>query len=145
MTDLELAVAVADTINERMTHEDSPALVVSTVGGYTSISCGDVCVWDHENHVIRCDVCDRESYEDHTCPGETVEGVVEYVEAQLKGIAKGVLELAGGVPLPYSSLCVECGPDVRIDEDGCCIHCGNGAVGAWLRKWIPTAAAEATP
>lgn len=30
------------------------------------------------------------------------------------------------------SLCVECGPNVRIDEDGCCAFCGNGAVGTWL-------------
>lgn len=30
------------------------------------------------------------------------------------------------------SLCVERGPNVRIDEDGCCAFCGNGAVGTWL-------------
>ena len=32
------------------------------------------------------------------------------------------------------TLCVECGPDVSIDEDGCCTMCGNGAIGAWLDK-----------
>ncbi len=30
------------------------------------------------------------------------------------------------------TLCVECGPDVSIDEDGCCVTCGNGATGVWL-------------
>jgi hypothetical protein len=38
-----------------------------------------------------------------------------------------------------SSLCVECGPNVSIDEDGCCAHCGNGATGVWLdnHPWAP--------
>jgi hypothetical protein len=30
------------------------------------------------------------------------------------------------------SLCVECGPNVRTDEDGCCAMCGGTAVGTWL-------------
>lgn len=30
------------------------------------------------------------------------------------------------------SLCVECGPDVDVDEDGCCATCGATAVGNWL-------------
>jgi hypothetical protein len=25
--------------------------------------------------------------------------------------------------------CPECGPDVAVDEDGCCTTCGNGATG----------------
>jgi hypothetical protein len=33
---------------------------------------------------------------------------------------------------PLHSLCVECGPNVRVDEDGCCASCGNGAMGTWL-------------
>lgn len=33
---------------------------------------------------------------------------------------------------PWYSLCVECGPNVNIDEDGCCVTCGGAAVGAWL-------------
>lgn len=143
MRDLELAVEVANTINERMTNEEGAALVVSTVGGYVSISCGDHCVWDDgETHKVPCIECDREQHERHVCPGDTVEGVVEYVEAQLKELASGILDLAGGVPLPYSSLCVECGPDVKVDEDGCCATCGNGAMGAWLRKWTAAPAAE---
>jgi hypothetical protein len=36
--------------------------------------------------------------------------------------------------LPRHTFCVECGPDVSIDEDGCCLSCGNGAVGSWLDK-----------
>jgi hypothetical protein len=27
-----------------------------------------------------------------------------------------------------TTLCVECGPNVRVDEDGCCLSCGNGAL-----------------
>lgn len=27
------------------------------------------------------------------------------------------------------SFCVECGPNVRVDEDGCCVTCGCQAVG----------------
>ena len=30
------------------------------------------------------------------------------------------------------TLCVECGPNVRTDEDGCCAMCGATAVGTWL-------------
>ena len=30
------------------------------------------------------------------------------------------------------SLCVECGPDVNVDEDGCCTMCGGTALGTWL-------------
>lgn len=28
-----------------------------------------------------------------------------------------------------ASWCAEHGPDVRVDEDGCCVTCGNGALG----------------
>ena len=30
------------------------------------------------------------------------------------------------------SLCVQCGPRVGVDEDGCCAMCGATATGAWL-------------
>ena len=33
---------------------------------------------------------------------------------------------------PRRTFCVECGPDVSIDEDGCCLSCGTSAVGRWL-------------
>lgn len=40
--------------------------------------------------------------------------------------------------------CPECGPDVEIDEDGCCVSCGCGATGAgvdaahhWRRRAAP--------
>lgn len=140
MRDLEMAIEVADTINERMRGEDGAVVMVTYAGGYVGITCGDAIVWDTENHRIPCADCDAAEIfgkEAHggPCPGDTVEGVVEYVEAQLKELASGILDLAGGVPLPYSSLCVDCGPDVKVDEDGCCVTCGNGAMGAWLRKW----------
>ena len=31
-------------------------------------------------------------------------------------------------------LCVECGPNVRLDEDGLCCGCGATATGNWLAK-----------
>lgn len=34
------------------------------------------------------------------------------------------------------TLCVECGPGVQIDEDGCCVTCGGGATGSWLDKAV---------
>lgn len=40
------------------------------------------------------------------------------------------------------TLCVECGPDVRIDEDGCCALCGGTAVGTWLDKIVKHATSE---
>lgn len=30
------------------------------------------------------------------------------------------------------TFCPECGPNVKIDEDGCCVNCGNGANGNGL-------------
>jgi hypothetical protein len=33
----------------------------------------------------------------------------------------------GGEITPWT-LCVECGYDVQVDEDGCCVTCGNGAL-----------------
>jgi hypothetical protein len=43
----------------------------------------------------------------------------------------------------WATLCVECGPNVRVDEDGCCLTCGNGAVGTWLyRRGAPSGGAE---
>ena len=32
------------------------------------------------------------------------------------------------------TLCPECGPAVQADEDGCCICCGNGAMGAYATE-----------
>jgi hypothetical protein len=33
---------------------------------------------------------------------------------------------------PWYSLCVECGPNVSVDEDGLCATCGATAIGSWL-------------
>lgn len=30
------------------------------------------------------------------------------------------------------TMCPECGPAVEVDEDGCCIGCGNGAMGTYV-------------
>ena len=38
--------------------------------------------------------------------------------------------------LDRASLCVECGPDVRVDEDGCCAACGASAMGPWADKAV---------
>lgn len=43
-----------------------------------------------------------------------------------------------------ATLCVECGPSVAIDEDGCCVTCGNGAVGRWVSENNPAAHLTAT-
>lgn len=37
----------------------------------------------------------------------------------------------------WATLCVNCGPNVPIDEDECCTACGATANGEWLDKeWI---------
>lgn len=41
----------------------------------------------------------------------------------------------------WASLCAECGPDVRVDEDGLCCGCGATCMGAWLDKHGPQLAA----
>lgn len=35
---------------------------------------------------------------------------------------------------PPGSLCLECGPNVPVDEYGCCPTCGRDAIGPWLEK-----------
>ena len=32
------------------------------------------------------------------------------------------------------TMCPECGPAVEVDEDGCCVGCGNGAMGAYATE-----------
>lgn len=32
------------------------------------------------------------------------------------------------------TFCVQCGPNVAIDGDGCCATCGGGAVGPWVDR-----------
>ncbi len=34
----------------------------------------------------------------------------------------------------WHSLCLECGPNVTVDEDGCCSGCGATAIGEWLER-----------
>lgn len=41
----------------------------------------------------------------------------------------------------WHSLCVECGPNVGVDEDGCCATCGATAMGAYLDAFRVTARA----
>ena len=38
--------------------------------------------------------------------------------------------------LERASLCVECGPNVRVDEDGCCAACGASAMGPWADRAV---------
>jgi hypothetical protein len=47
----------------------------------------------------------------------------------MRGIA---IKAATSKPIELWSLCVECGPNVRTDEDGCCSTCGGTAIGTWL-------------
>lgn len=42
-----------------------------------------------------------------------------------------------GVKAPAGRLktfCVQCGPNVLIDEDGCCTTCGGDAAGPWVER-----------
>ena len=32
------------------------------------------------------------------------------------------------------SFCAECGPDVRVDEEGLCLSCGATALGEWATR-----------
>lgn len=34
------------------------------------------------------------------------------------------------------TFCVQCGPRVAVDEDGCCLMCGADAWGAWGRRVV---------
>lgn len=34
------------------------------------------------------------------------------------------------------TFCVECGPEVKVDEDGCCEECGRDAVGEWAQTAV---------
>jgi hypothetical protein len=43
-----------------------------------------------------------------------------------------------------ATLCVECGPEVAVDEDGCCATCGNGATGTWLWRLVDAITAPVT-
>ena len=77
-----------------------------------------------------CAIC-GEPIGDRSCHGE---GVCDTVDGKVRAAARAVgrkidiaAELAGA-----ASLCVECGPNVRVDEDGCCTSCGSQAMGAWL-------------
>ena len=45
--------------------------------------------------------------------------------------------------LERASLCVECGPNVRVDEDGCCAACGASATGPWADKAVAALKAQA--
>lgn len=38
-------------------------------------------------------------------------------------------------PQDWLTLCVACGPNVAVDEDGCCVECGATAMGEWLMNW----------
>lgn len=40
------------------------------------------------------------------------------------------------------TLCVECGPNVAVDGEGCCVQCGATAYGSWLQAQLVEAAAE---
>lgn len=41
-------------------------------------------------------------------------------------------DLLEGEAVVWWSFCPECGPNVPIDEDGCCVTCGATATGSWL-------------
>lgn len=34
------------------------------------------------------------------------------------------------------TFCVECGPNVKVDEDGCCVTCGGNAMGRWAERAV---------
>lgn len=64
--------------------------------------------------------CLRKVAEQAVGDEESVE-ILSVQVADLKAEVERLRGLFGGI------FCVECGPHVRIDEDGCCVHCGNYA------------------
>ncbi len=64
----------------------------------------------------------------------------DQIRPQLKAAQEEIRRLQGfGQEEWRGTLCPECGPSVRVDEDGCCSTCGIDAMGlgvetAWLWK-----------
>jgi len=81
-----LAMAVVCLLNDRQTDHESTALAhVMTTDTYTAIIVGDVSVWDDEDNQPPCPDCDAGAYYgSHTCPGDTVAGILAHVEGQLR-------------------------------------------------------------
>jgi len=47
---------------------------------------------------------------------------------------QGRRKLAAEEDAPLMTWCPECGPDMDVDEDGCCVQCGATATGPWADK-----------
>lgn len=62
-----------------------------------------------------------------TCGGQ-IQGIhmsttcVAYLKVRIESLEKLLVRI-----LPDCMVCQEHGPFVKIDEDGCCTHCGEGA------------------
>jgi len=62
---------------------------------------------------------------------EAVDEIVELrAEVQRLYASRNRWRLAAG--RVADTMCPECGPAVDVDEDGCCIGCGNGAMGTYV-------------
>jgi len=50
------------------------------------------------------------------------------------GCIKAAIDRAVATLLPHDALCVECGPQEKVDEEGMCLVCGGSAMGEWLTR-----------
>ncbi len=72
---------------------------------------------------------------------------VEALHAEVERLRAAYERLEAAAGRASETLCPECGPAVQVDEDGCCIGCGNGAMGTYVaeRAEALVAALEAAP
>jgi hypothetical protein len=64
---------------------------------------------------------------------ETVNKILE-LRAEVERLAASRDRWRAAAGRTAYTLCPECGPAVQADEDGCCICCGNGAMGAYATE-----------
>ena len=81
------------------------------------------------------------------CAAHDLAETVVALEAKVARLRVSYKLLVAAAGCASETLCPECGPAVQVDEDGCCIGCGNGAMGTYVteRADALVAALEAAP
>ena len=59
---------------------------------------------------------------------------VEALHAEVERLRAAYERLEAAAGRASETLCPECGPAVQVDEDGCCVCCGNGAMGTYVTE-----------